>query len=100
MKKLRLELSDLSVDTFETVAHSSSQPKTVFGQSIVPETGACGGSEDYCTQLGTCDPGMGEHTDACGCVHEGDTQCSFCVTGDHGCTFYSSCTCPATHPAC
>jgi hypothetical protein len=97
MKKIKLDLDSLTVDTFETTRSDQARSfGTVFGQSIVPNTGDCGD-----TMLATCNPydaitcgggsdceptdltdgSCGEHTCVIGCTQTGPTRDENCEQG-------------------
>jgi hypothetical protein len=76
MKKLRLELDDLRVDTFSTSGSASGQGGTVRGHNVTR-----GPSYD--------EPCIPDYTDGCPPYTQADTCASACGTCDYSC--YGSC---------
>ncbi|HVX41149.1 MAG TPA: hypothetical protein VHB25_16400 [Gemmatimonadaceae bacterium] len=86
MKKIRLNLDDLQVDSFETTEPDSTRPGTVFGMASDPTVcgwGTCGNTD--CNVL-TCNPTSANDT----CVSTQDFQCG---TGDNTQYTDGSCSC-------
>lgn len=74
MKKLRIALDGLHVDTFETTERSAQLPPgTVFGQSVVPDTADCSSAE----QCNVTSPEYGCHgTVADNTCWQGSPECT------------------------
>jgi hypothetical protein len=85
MGKIRLDLDELAIESFSTVAGKDAQEGTVQGhaesfQLYCSDGQTCGNTCDYCT----------ENTDCGTCVA---TYCGTCATNCGTCDPYCCCTC-------
>lgn len=84
MKKLRLELDELQIESFGTDADEAESRGTVAGQNEPPVTQSCGG-----TCVNTCNSCVNTCLNTCqaSCY----ATCSTCVTCEFHCTHISVC---------
>jgi len=108
MKKIRLDLDQLSVDSFDTVARKDGDQGTVFGhrppysyemfcsdgQTCLDSCFDCGTGASDCgtcaTACGTCATDCGTCATACGTC---DTYCGTCATCGTCDTYCGTCRC-------
>jgi hypothetical protein len=79
--KLKLNLDDLQIESFETSATDATRPGTVWGYETESPGDTYCGSCDVCSNGGTCDASPGCASGSFGCGGGGSQFTTICYEG-------------------